>query len=437
VLQLLLNHGWTQQGKRGAKVLLRRPGTSTAASSGNFDFDLNRFSVFSTSTEFQPQTSYKRYAVFAMLECRGDYKEASAKLYDMGFGERRENKSNLPIAESKQRIDINDGKLNFVATGKDYDVYLDQWRKGTFQKGLSTGIPALDKHFLFKPSSLVIVNGIDNVGKSTVIWYLAMLSSILHGWKWVIFTSENSTGSFMRKMIEFYWSEPINNISEEKFQEAKLFVEAHFKIILSDDDLYTFQDILDMTTKLLKTGSYQSLLIDPYNSLYEDPKVNSHSFHYMAISKIKLFTKMNNICVYINCHVVTLSTRTQNGEKQVKAPKKADTEGGGKFANKADDFLTIHRNVADPETWMLTEIHVRKIKETETGGKVTPMDFPVIIQSTNYLTGFMDEQQINPIIKNQQQTGKGFKPFEAAVDHKKLAANDNFLNEKGGNNFVT
>jgi hypothetical protein len=430
VVGLLQSHGWKIVGNKNSKILFKRPGETSANHSGNFDTEKRWFSVFTTSSEFEPEKAYLPYSVFTKLECKDDYSEASRRLYKDGYGDRFD-----PAKKERDNVKINveDDDYSFLATDKDYDTYLEQWRAGTFKKGLSTGIPDLDKHFLFKEGNLVIVNGIDNVGKSTVIWYLSLLSSILHGWKWVIFSSENSVGSFMRKMIEFYWCESIDKINDVKYKKAKDFINIHFKIILSSDELYTYKDVLNMTKKTLKLDKYHGLLIDPYNSLAEDLNVNSHSYHYKAISEIKLFTKQTGISVYINCHVVTVSTRTQAGEKHIKAPKKGDTEGGGKFANKADDFLTIHREVANTDRWMLTEIHVRKIKETETGGKVTGIDNPVIIQATNGLTGYVDEFGLyNPIKRYHENNGSNFESFETPQP---LTPNTDFLNDITINNI--
>ena len=422
VIDLLESHGWKIVGNKENKILFKRPGQTSANHSGNYDSAKKWFSVFTTSSEFETEKAYLPYAVFSKLECKDDFTEASRKLYNLGFGDRFEKKEREQLKTSK--INLNDDNYDFVATSKDYNEYLNQWREGTFKLGLLTGVPQLDLHYRFKANSLVVVNGIDNVGKSTVLWYLMMLGSLLHSYKWIVFSSENSVGSFVKKMIEYYWSLPIAEINPVKYKKAKDFVETHFTIILSSDNLYNYEDILNMTKKLLLKDSYFGLLIDPYNSLAEDLKVNSHQYHYKAISDIKLFTKQNNISIYLNCHAITSSTRTLVGQKFLQAPKKGDTEGGGKFANKADDFLTIHREVNNPERWMETEIHIRKIKETETGGKVTGVDNPVILIAVKGLVGFVDDYGVNPIIAHHNKNGTNYETFETP---KQLPPNTDFL----------
>ena len=58
-------------------------------------------------------------------------------------------------------------------------------------------------------------------------------------------------------------------------------------------------------------------------------------------------------------------------------PSASDAEGGGKWVNRADDFIVIHRYVQSPSDWMITEVHVKKVKETETGGRPTFLTDPV------------------------------------------------------------
>lgn len=91
VIALLEKHGWTVAFTKGAKTFLKRPGSTDAKQSANFDADKNWFTVFSTSTEFETQKAYNRSAVYAMLECGMDFSKAAKQLYDLGFGDRKTN----------------------------------------------------------------------------------------------------------------------------------------------------------------------------------------------------------------------------------------------------------------------------------------------------------------------------------------------------------
>lgn len=388
VVALLENHGWRIVKQKGAKTIFLRPGQTTSQTSGNYDQDKNWFSVFTTSTEFEPEKAYLPYAVFAVLECNKNFSEAAKRLLDLGYGDRKEKKEPESTRIIKSRVNAEDNDFSFLATPADYDEYLQSVIDGTLVHGLSTGMVTLDEYFLFKEGNLVMVNGHDNAGKSVVIWWLALVSAMYHGWNWIIFSSENTLGSFMRKMIQFYWGKTLSgnwSMSQDEYLIAKKFVEDHFSLIKSEEDMFNYKDIINMMKKSLKKKKYHAGMIDPYNSLKIDlsgfSKLSTHEYHYEALSDLKQFGRKTGMGLFINHHAVTAALRAKDGEKKYPiAPQKADTEGGGKVANKADEFLTIHRITQHPTEWMITELHVRKIKDTDTGGRVTPIDNPVKLE---------------------------------------------------------
>lgn len=409
VVALLESNGWRIVTQKGSKTIFLRPGQTTAQSSGNYDHDKKWFSVFTTSTEFEPQHAYLPYAVYAILECNKDFSLASKKLYESGYGEREDlkpkEKEKAPSTRQiPSRINSDDDDYSFLAKPEDYDGYLQQVIDGTLPMGLTTGCPSLDEYFLFKEGNLVIINGTDGTGKSVFIWWLMMIAAMYHGWKGIIFSSENTLGSFMRKMIQFYWGKqlPRNSpfsMNDAEYQIAKTFVEKHFTMIKAQEDLYNYKDIINMVKKTRKKDKYHYALIDPYNSLKIDlsgfSKLNTHEYHYEAISEIKAFGQKNNFGWFVNMHAVTAAARAKDGEKKYPiAPLKADTEGGQKFANKADDFATVHRVVGHPTEWMITEFHVRKIKETDTGGRPTPFDSPIKFEMYKGGAGFLERLEM-------------------------------------------
>jgi len=408
VVGLLQSNGWKFIKRHGNKVIFLRPGQASSQSSGNYDEAKKWFSVFTTSSEFEPEKAYMPYAVFAVLECNKDFSLASKKLYEMGYGDREEVKKEQPSTRViTSRVDVEDNDYSFLAKPEDYDDYLQSVRDGTLKMGLTTGCPSLDEHFLFKEGNLVMTNGIDNTGKSVFTWYLCLLAAMYHGWKGIIFSSENTLGAFMRKMIQFYWGKPLTGkfaMNETEYQIAKRFVEDHFSLIKAQEDLYNYKDIINMVKKTLKVKKYNYGMIDPYNSLKIDlsgfSKLSTHEYHYEALSEIKAFGQKNNFGWFVNHHAVTAAARTKDGDKKYQAaPNKADTEGGQKVANKTDDFLTIHRITQHPTDWMITEVHVRKIKDTETGGRPTSLDTPVKFEMYRSGCGFLErlEEGGNPV----------------------------------------
>ena len=148
--------------------------------------------------------------------------------------------------------------------------------------------------------------------------------------------------------------------------------------------------------KKTRTKSYYNYaLIDPYNSLKIDlsgySKLNTHEYHYEAMSELKAYGQKTKFGWFLNMHAYTGAARQKDGEKKYHvAPNKADTEGGQKFANKADDFGTVHRLVGHPTDYNITEFHIRKIKETDTGGRPTPFDTPVKFEMYRGGTGFIE-----------------------------------------------
>jgi len=66
----------------------------------------------------------------------------------------------------------------------------------------------------------------------------------------------------------------------------------------------------------------------------------------------------------------------------------SDVEGGGKFVNRADDFMVVHRYVQHPSDYMYSFIHIRKVKEIETGGRPTAINNPIPIKALPNNVGY-------------------------------------------------
>ena len=113
ISELLQNHGWTIVETKGERVFYRRPG-ATSHTSANYHTGKKIFYVFSTSSQFENK-GYTPFAVFALLECNNDFKLATRKVVEMGYGEKKKivdkpivNKINLMLEQSIGKDDILD-----------------------------------------------------------------------------------------------------------------------------------------------------------------------------------------------------------------------------------------------------------------------------------------------------------------------------------------
>lgn len=276
--------------------------------------------------------------------------------------------------------------INSILTPSDALLELDQIRLGKVEKGFTIGNEDFDKHILFKRKEFNMVNGHDNVGKTDVLlWYFVCLAR-KHNMKFNIYSSENTHRSQVFKLFNFWTGKRLDKdfIKDERgFQITLNEITDCFKFIRADKR-YTSNQILDIATNNPADG----LLIDPFNSLMTESG-NKHQEDYDTCANIRIFCDTTNTTTFVNAHLVTQAARNVYGkestyEGHLRPPEKADTEGGQKFANRADNFWTIHRMTQHPELWSTAELHVRKIKETITGGSTTLRDTPILMKWENH-----------------------------------------------------
>jgi|TARA_R100001126_G_C4881670_1_gene179492 hypothetical protein len=271
-----------------------------------------------------------------------------------------------------------------------------QVRKGKRIEGLTLDIPEIDEYLRFKPSNFNLILGHANTGKTTVTLFLMLLYSVKHKIKWLVFSSENEPHTIIKKLIEFLSVQPINKIPTDQFDNNAAFIFDHFKFI-DPNDLYTYKQLLHLGKVVKDAWDYQGFLIDPYNSLLKDRQLldglNGHEYDYEATSEIRQFCKKNQTSIWLTTHAATFATRIKHPIQHDYAghpipPLASDVEGGGKFVNRADDFMVIHRYIQHPTEWMINHIHIRKVKDTDTGGRPTPIDKPIMMKSIKNNVGF-------------------------------------------------
>ena len=291
---------------------------------------------------------------------------------------------------------------------KDQLDYLAKIRSGEIKTGSRLGIKGIDEYIRFKPSNFNIILGHANVGKTSISLYIMLLYSVLHKKRWLIYSSENEPHSLIRKLIEFIEQLPIEKVSDSGFKRSSEFIDSYFKFV-DTNVMFTYKELLTLSKHIKNAWNYDGLFIDPYNSLKKDfdllKSVGGHEYDYHACTEIRIFCKEYNVSTWLNTHANTSALRTLHRFEDQYAgypvpPLASDVEGGGKFVNRADDFWVVHRYTQHPSDYMYTHIHVRKVKEIETGGRPTPSDTPIKLKSSPNNVGFtLDDLNLLEAVK--------------------------------------
>ena len=288
--------------------------------------------------------------------------------------------------------DFNPGK-DFFENPDDYEKEIMTGIKWDVTK---YGHKRLDEHCPFKQGQLTTIVGHSNVGKTTLITYL--LSRLIRTKKIMIYSAENKVSQLARLILGFTFQTDQHNKYFDFLRKQALFIK-HVK-------QYTYRDILEQIGIAEDIGFKPDIVfIDPYNSLKKDRKLNSHEYDYEAIEDFRIFCKNTGISIFLNCHTVTESQRIKpdkNGE--VPRPMASDTEGGGKFINKSDDVMVIHRNLyaMDTDERYVSLLFIDKVRNTEGGGYPTSYQDPIRFTFRKDWTGFdTTEDQIRNILEPQ------------------------------------
>lgn len=162
---ILQKHGWTSRNG----VYWTRPGKDKGISA-TWGKIPDRFYVFTSSTQFEPSTSYTPFAVFTILDHGGDYHQAAKALSEKGYGEkshhdwRGEIKTSLGPCEQEKKSSPPDDKPSDIFEFLDSRAYVNG-REVPVEPDIYT----LDGVGIARAGNLGIIKAQPGVGKSSFL----------------------------------------------------------------------------------------------------------------------------------------------------------------------------------------------------------------------------------------------------------------------------
>ena len=274
------------------------------------------------------------------------------------------------------------------------ELKLENLRSGKVTEGLTLGLRT-DEWFRYKQGTLNNILGHSNNCQTHAAIFLFTAWTIKHNIKWLIWSSENENSSLMRKVIEFTNGQLITEMSAQKLQSEYSYW-SQFFTFLKTDTLDSVPSLLEKAQEQYDTEKFDAMFIDPYNSLAPDRDlvkgVGMFDYHLECGSRFRKFAEKNKVSLYVAMHPNSESARRKHSGGEyaglTEPPNEYDVAMGSIFVARADDFYVFHRYIHHATEWMITHIHVSKVKEMETGGRPTPKDDPIRLRSLRNNLGF-------------------------------------------------
>ena len=174
--ELLQPLGWTVVYRKGEATVWRRPGKSEGISATtNFNGN-DKFYVFSTSTQFEAETSYSKFAFYALTKHNGDFKAAANDLRTQGYGAQSlnsfdSNNSLMPSSSLMPYENVGASEANRARVDEESSwkpIALKDYYDGLFAAPVATILKRTDGNGLIYTGRVHSIYGESESGKSWV-----------------------------------------------------------------------------------------------------------------------------------------------------------------------------------------------------------------------------------------------------------------------------
>lgn len=247
-----------------------------------------------------------------------------------------------------------------------WETMQDEFRNGK-SKGETTHMPDLDENFKIKMGELTVWTGYPNSGKSEFVLQIALLKSILDGWKWAVFSPESyPENEFYDGLIHSLVGKSVdrdyaNIMTETQYREAASFIQDHFYYIYPET-AHTIEEIESNFDFCINEYGVKGVIVDPFNQLSRDFSMRDDQYLEGFLTKRKRYAINHQIAYWMMVHPKGDRKKNKDGEYDVLGFY--DLSGGAMWANKIDNLMVIRRpfQESNPKSTVV-EIHAKKIKK--------------------------------------------------------------------------
>lgn len=260
------------------------------------------------------------------------------------------------------------------------------------EKGVFCGWRTLEDMYRVMPGEWTLVTGIPGHGKSEWLDALTVNLAMREGWNFGIFSPENQPVTYhIQKLIEKYIGKPFNDgpterMTQSEFDRAVTWIDQHYTFILPE--LPTVEGLLEIARQLVLRQGIRGLIIDPWNEIDHTraPGLTETEHISHMLTKIRRFARDHGVHVWLVAHPTKLQ-KEMNGKYPVPTPY--DVSGSSHWRNKADNCITVYRDVVENNEEV--EIHIQKVRKKMNGkvGMATLLYNRIVGQYRDEISSYM------------------------------------------------
>ncbi len=210
---------------------------------------------------------------------------------------------------------------------------------------MGTGVATVDQAIhLPTEGRLIVVTGMPNAGKSTVILNWMVNTMRMHNRKWLVFSPEmQPVDEFIIQCLQILAGKRISQMSTEERLAGAKWLETRLFFLASDseDDPPTLDMILDRARSCVMRFGVTDTLIDPINEL-EQARGGMTETEYIGrmLQRSRSFSQRHGCNTWIVAHPAKM--RASKPGEAIPPPGPYDISGSSHYANKADLGITVH-----------------------------------------------------------------------------------------------
>jgi hypothetical protein len=196
---------------------------------------------------------------------------------------------------------------------------------------------------------------------------MAVNMAYQHGWGFTIFSPENAPMERYAAMLTaLYIGKPFwgaARMTIEEMREGKEWLWQHVSFLMPEDESPTLDRLLALATIQVYREGIKGLVLDPWNEIdFSRPRGQTETEYVSAsLGKLRRFALLHGVHVWLIAHPTKLQKAIKGKfEGQYAPPTPYDISGSSHFRNKADNCLSIWRDV-DANDNRVT-VYVQKVR---------------------------------------------------------------------------